>query len=64
MPRSRACRAAIVQAILLVALGEMTMADAAVTLGVSVSAAKMRVSRARARLTALLEERHDARKTA
>jgi RNA polymerase sigma-70 factor (ECF subfamily) len=52
------------EAILLVALGEMTTADAARTLGVSVSAVKMRVSRARARLTALLEEQHDARKTA
>lgn len=51
-------------AILLVAAGGTTMADAAVALGVSVSAVKMRVSRARARLVALLEENHDARKTA
>lgn len=50
--------------ILVVAVGELTMADAAATLGVSVSAVKMRVCRARARLTALLEEDHDARKTA
>ncbi len=43
-------------AILLVAVGEMRMADAAAVLGVSLSAAKMRVHRARARLAALLEE--------
>ncbi len=52
------------EAILMVAVGGLTMADAAETLGLSVSAVKMRVSRARARLVALLEENHDARKTA
>ncbi len=46
------------EAILLVAVGEMSMAEASAVLGVSESAVKMRVSRARARLTALLEERH------
>ena len=46
------------EAILLVAAGEMSMADAASALGLSVPAVKMRVSRARARLAALLEERH------
>jgi RNA polymerase sigma-70 factor (ECF subfamily) len=51
-------------AILMVAVGGMTMTDAAEALGVSVSAVKMRVSRARARLVASLEEHHDARKTA
>jgi RNA polymerase sigma-70 factor (ECF subfamily) len=51
-------------AILMVAVGELTMADAAAALGLSVSAVKMRVCRARARLTALLEERHDTRRTA
>jgi RNA polymerase sigma-70 factor (ECF subfamily) len=43
------------EALLLVALGELTMADAAATLGLSVSGVKMRVHRARGRLTALLE---------
>jgi RNA polymerase sigma-70 factor (ECF subfamily) len=43
------------EALLLVALGELTMADAAAALGLSVSAVKMRVHRARGRLTALLE---------
>jgi RNA polymerase sigma-70 factor (ECF subfamily) len=47
------------EAILLVAVGGLAMADAAAALGLSVSAVKMRVSRARARLAALLEERHD-----
>jgi RNA polymerase sigma factor (sigma-70 family) len=43
------------EAILLVAVGELSMADAAATLGLSIPAVKMRVSRARARLAALLE---------
>jgi len=43
------------EALLLVALGELTMADAAAALGLSVSAVKMRVHRARARLIVLLE---------
>ena len=47
------------EAILVVAAGELSMADAASALGLSVPAVKMRVSRARARLAALLEERHD-----
>ena len=46
------------EAILLVAAGGLAMADAAAALGLSISAVKMRVSRARARLAALLEERH------
>jgi RNA polymerase sigma-70 factor, ECF subfamily len=46
------------EAILLVAAGEMSMADAASALGLSIPAVKMRVSRARARLAALLEEGH------
>ncbi len=46
------------EAILLVAVGEMSMAEASAVLGVSLSAVKMRVHRARARLTALLEEGH------
>jgi RNA polymerase sigma-70 factor (ECF subfamily) len=52
------------EAILLVAVGGLRMADAAHTLDISVSAIKMRVSRARARLTTLLEEHHDTRRTA
>ena len=48
------------EAILLVAVGEMTMAEAADLLGVSLSAVKMRVHRARTRLAELLEERHGA----
>jgi RNA polymerase sigma-70 factor (ECF subfamily) len=44
------------EAILLVAVGGLSMADAAATLGLSLSAVKMRVSRARTRLAALLEE--------
>jgi RNA polymerase sigma-70 factor (ECF subfamily) len=43
------------EALLMVALGELTMADAAAALGLSVSAVKMRVHRARSRLLALLE---------
>lgn len=46
------------EAILLVAVGDLSMADAAETLGLSTSAIKMRVSRARARLAAELEARH------
>jgi RNA polymerase sigma-70 factor (ECF subfamily) len=46
------------EAILLVAVGEMSTAEAADVLGVSLSAVKMRVHRARARLAALLEEGH------
>lgn len=47
------------EALLLVALGELTMADAASALGLSVPAVKMRVHRARARLAALLGDGHD-----
>lgn len=47
------------EALLLVALGELTMADAAAALDLSVSAVKMRVHRARARLAAQLEDGHD-----
>jgi RNA polymerase sigma-70 factor, ECF subfamily len=43
------------EALLLVALGELTMTDAAAAMGLTVSAMKMRVHRARARLGALLE---------
>ena len=50
-------------AVLLVAVGEMSMAEAADVLGVSLSAVKMRVHRARARLAALLEEGHDTTAT-
>jgi len=46
------------EAILLVAVGGLSMADAAAALGLSISAVKMRVSRARARLASTLEERH------
>jgi RNA polymerase sigma-70 factor, ECF subfamily len=52
------------EALLLVAVGELTMADTAAALGVSVSAVKMRVHRARGRLSALLGERHEERLTA
>jgi RNA polymerase sigma-70 factor (ECF subfamily) len=52
------------EAILMVAVGGLTMADAAATLGVTVSAVKMRVSRARARLAKLLEVAHDGRSAA
>jgi RNA polymerase sigma-70 factor (ECF subfamily) len=47
------------EALLMVALGELSMAGAAAALGLSVSAVKMRVHRARARLAALLEDGHD-----
>lgn len=48
------------QALLLVALGHMSSAEAAVVLGLSLSATKMRVHRARKRLVAELGERpHD-----
>jgi RNA polymerase sigma-70 factor (ECF subfamily) len=43
------------EALLLVAAGELTMTNAAAALGLSISAVKMRVSRARKRLAALLE---------
>lgn len=46
------------EALLLVALGEVSSADAAVALGLSVSAVKMRVHRARRRLAAALEDGH------
>lgn len=46
------------EAILLVAVGGLSMANAATTLGLSLSAVKMRLSRARARLAALLEAQH------
>ena len=46
------------EAILLVAVGGVSMADAAAALGLSVSAVKMRLSRARGRLAAELEARH------
>ena len=45
------------EAILLVAVGGLSMADAAAALGLSLSAVKMRVLRARARLAAVLEVR-------
>ena len=51
------------EAILLVAVGEMSMAEAAKVLGLSLSAVKMRVHRARTRLAELLEERHGTRST-
>jgi RNA polymerase sigma-70 factor (ECF subfamily) len=47
------------ETLLMVALGELSMADAAAALGLSVPAVKMRVHRARARLAALLEDGHD-----
>ncbi len=47
------------EALLFVAAGGLSMAAAAAALGISVPAVKMRVSRSRARLAALLEERHD-----
>lgn len=47
------------EALLLVALGELTMADAAAAMGLSVSALKMRVHRARARLAVLFGDGHD-----
>jgi RNA polymerase sigma-70 factor (ECF subfamily) len=45
------------EAILLVAVGGLSTAGAAEALGLSLSAVKMRVSRARTRLAALLEDR-------
>jgi RNA polymerase sigma-70 factor (ECF subfamily) len=45
------------EAILLVAVGGLSMAEAAAALGLSISAVKMRLLRARMRLAALLEER-------
>lgn len=50
------------EAILVVAVGGLSMADAAATLGLSLSAVKMRVSRARSRLAELLED-YDGRRT-
>jgi len=47
------------EAILVVAVGGLSMADAAAALGLSIPAVKMRLLRARARLAALLKERHD-----
>jgi RNA polymerase sigma-70 factor (ECF subfamily) len=44
------------EAILLVAVGGLSTADAAAALGLSIPAVKMRVSRARRRLAALLED--------
>jgi DNA-directed RNA polymerase specialized sigma24 family protein len=41
----------------MVAVGGLSTADAAAALGLSIPAVKMRVSRARTRLAALLEER-------
>jgi RNA polymerase sigma-70 factor (ECF subfamily) len=52
------------EAILMVAVGGLTMADAASALGIGVSAVKMRVSRARARLAQLLEDGHETRTVA
>jgi RNA polymerase sigma-70 factor, ECF subfamily len=52
------------EAILMVAVGGLTMATAAGVLGVTVSAVKMRVSRARARLVTMLEDAHDTRPAA
>jgi len=46
------------EALLLVALGEMSSSEAALVLGLSVSALKMRVHRARKRLAAELEGGH------
>ena len=46
------------EALLLVAVGEMSSAEAATALGLSASALKMRVCRARRRLTAELEDGH------
>jgi RNA polymerase sigma-70 factor (ECF subfamily) len=47
------------EALLLVALGQMSSAEAAVVLGLSLSATKMRVHRARRRLVAELGNDHD-----
>jgi len=49
------------EALLLVALGELPTAEAAATLGLSVSALKMRVHRARKRLALELEDDHGNR---
>jgi RNA polymerase sigma-70 factor, ECF subfamily len=49
------------EALLLVALGEVSSSEAAVVLGLSVSALKMRIHRARKRLAAELEDGHDHR---
>ncbi len=46
------------EALLLIAAGELGMADAATILGISVSAVKMRLLRARQRLAAILESEH------
>jgi len=45
------------EALLLVAAGELGLAESARVLGISLSALKMRVHRARKRLQQLLEER-------
>ncbi len=47
------------EALLLVALGQMSSAEAAVALGLSLSATKMRIHRARKRLAAELGNDHD-----
>jgi RNA polymerase sigma-70 factor (ECF subfamily) len=47
------------EALLLVALGELSSIAAAAVLGISVSALKMRVHRARKRLAAALEDGHE-----
>jgi len=47
------------EALLLVALGQMTSAEAAVVLGLSLSATKMRVHRARKRLATELGNEDD-----
>jgi len=44
------------EALLMVAVGDVTQAEAAASLGLTVSAIKMRLHRARARLAALLED--------
>lgn len=48
------------EALLLVAAGELGLAESARVLGISLSALKMRVHRARKRLAQLLEERNQA----
>lgn len=48
------------EALLLVAAGELDVASAAGVLGISRSAVKMRVHRARRQLHQLLEDRHEA----
>lgn len=47
------------EAILLVAAGEIGMAEAAEVLGISISALKMRLLRARKRLAGILEKDHE-----